>query len=203
MAGQLLIVAAPSGAGKTSLVQALLSEDKELRLSVSYTTRAPRPGEIHGMHYDFVNRAAFDQLVADGQLLEYAEVHGHFYGTGRQRVESELAQSLDVLLEIDWQGARQVCQRFPGTHSVFILPPSRVALMDRLQKRGQDSQEVIARRLANARGEIAHCLEFDYLIVNDDFNRALADLRAIVHAVRLKRAAQVKRQQVLIEQLLA
>lgn len=200
--GHLLIVAAPSGAGKTSLVRALLAADAQIRVSVSYTTRPPRPGEQDGIDYHFIDRARFAELIAADALLEHAEVHGNHYGTGRALVEAERQAGFDVLLEIDWQGAHQVRSRVAQTCSIFILPPSREVLLDRLQRRGADSAEVIARRMDNAREEIAHHGDFDYLIVNDDFDHALADLRAIISAQRLQRAVQVQRQARLIEQLL-
>lgn len=201
--GSLLIVAAPSGAGKTSLVKALLDADPQIEVSVSYTTRAPRPGEVDGVHYHFIDRARFAELIAADALLEHAEVHGNHYGTGRALVEAQLASGRDVLLEIDWQGAHQVRTRVAHTCSIFILPPSLQALLERLQHRGQDSAEVIARRIDNAREEIAHYGDFDYLVVNDSFEDALLELRAIVTAQRLHRSVQSVRQAQLLEQLLA
>lgn len=200
--GNLFVIAAPSGAGKTSLVRALVDADARLQLSVSHTTRPPRPGEVDGEDYHFVDAAHFERLIADGRLLEHAMVHGNHYGTGRDQVEAAFAQERDVILEIDWQGARQIRDRFPACVSIFILPPSHHTLLERLQKRGQDSPEVIVRRIANARGEIAHATEFDYLIVNDQFDVALADLAAIVRAVRLSMRIQGPRQAGLLEQLL-
>lgn len=201
--GNLFVIAAPSGAGKTSLVRALVAKDACLQLSVSHTTRAPRPGELNGEHYHFTSNEHFRQLVAAGRMLEHAEVHGNHYGTGRDQVDTAFAQQRDVILEIDWQGARQVRERFPACVLMFVLPPSREALHERLQKRGQDSEEVIARRIANARGEMQHATEFDYLIVNDDFDVALADLTAIVRAVRLSMRIQAPRQARLLAALLA
>ena len=200
--GILFVIAAPSGAGKTSLVQALVAADAGLQLSVSHTTRAPRPGEVDGEHYHFTDRARFTELVNQDRLLEYAEVHSNCYGTARDQVEAAFAQGRDVILEIDWQGARQIRQRFPACVGIFILPPSRAALHDRLNKRGQDSAEVISRRIANARGEMEHATEFDYLIVNDRFDDALTDLAAIVRAVRLSMRVQGPRQAALLAQLL-
>lgn len=200
--GNLFVIAAPSGAGKTSLVRALVERDARLKLSVSHTTRAPRPGEVDGEHYHFTDAAHFAELIAQDRLLEHAEVHSNFYGTGREQVEAAFAQGQDVILEIDWQGARQIRRKFPACVGIFILPPSRAALHDRLNKRGQDSPAVIARRLANARGEIEHATEFDYLVVNDYFDDALADLAAIVRAVRLSMRVQAPRQAELLEQLL-
>lgn len=201
--GNLFVIAAPSGAGKTSLVRALVDADAALQLSVSHTTRAPRPGEVDGQHYHFTDLARFERLIADERLLEHALVHGNHYGTARDQVEAAFAQGRDVILEIDWQGARQIRARFPACVTIFILPPSRDTLFERLQKRGQDSAEVIARRIANARGEIEHATEFDYLIVNDRFDAALADLGAIVRAVRLSMRIQGLRQAGLLRQLLA
>lgn len=200
--GNLFVIAAPSGAGKTSLVQALVTRDPRLQLSISHTTRAPRPGEVDGEHYHFTDAAHFAGLIAHQRLLEHAQVHGNFYGTARDQIEAAFASGRDVILEIDWQGARQIRQRFPTCVGIFILPPSRAALHERLNKRGQDSSEVIARRLANARGEIEHATEFDYLIVNDQFDDALADLAAIVRAVRLSMRVQAPRQAALLGQLL-
>jgi guanylate kinase len=201
--GSLFVIAAPSGAGKTSLVRALVADDARLQLSVSHTTRAPRPGEVDGEHYHFTSCEHFQQLIGAGRMLEHAEVHGNHYGTGRDQVDTAFVGGRDVILEIDWQGARQVRERFPACVLIFILPPSREALHERLQKRGQDSSEVIARRIANARGEMQHATEFDYLIVNDDFDVALADLAAIVRAVRLSMRIQAPRQADLLAQLLA
>ena len=202
MRGTLYIVAAPSGAGKTSLVRALVERDARLKLSVSHTTRAPRPGEVDGEHYHFTGAAHFAELIAQERLLEHAQVHGNFYGTARDQIEAAFASGRDVILEIDWQGARQIRKRFPTCIGIFILPPSRAALHDRLNKRGQDTPEVIARRLANARGEMEHATEFDYLVVNDRFDDALADLAAIVRAVRLSMRVQAPRQRALLAQLL-
>lgn len=200
--GSLFVIAAPSGAGKTSLVRALVERDARLELSVSHTTRAPRPGEVDGEHYRFTDVAHFEQLIAQDRLLEHALVHGNHYGTGRDQVEAAFAKARDVILEIDWQGARQIRQRFPACVTIFILPPSRDALFQRLRDRGQDSPEVIARRIANARGEMEHATEFDYLIVNDRFDEALDDLAAIVRAVRLSMRIQGPRQAGLLAQLL-
>jgi len=176
----LYVVSAPSGGGKTSLINALLKRDNRVALSVSHTTRSPRPGEIDGTHYYFVDEDAFECLVGRGAFLEHARVFDHFYGTGREAVERQLAEGFDVLLDIDWQGARQVRESFPAARSIFILPPSMDALRQRLVARGQDSEEVIKRRMNAARAEISHAGEFDFLIVNDDFEDAVADLHAIV-----------------------
>jgi guanylate kinase len=172
-------------------------------LSISHTTRPPRPGETYGRHYYFVERAEFEREVAAGVFLEHAEVHGNLYGTSRTRVQELLAQGRDVLLEIDWQGAEQIRRSKPDCVSVFILPPSRAELERRLRGRGSDSAEVIERRLRNSRGEIAHAHEFDYILVNDVFDEALADLQAIVRAVRLRSTLQWQRHEALIGELLA
>ena len=184
MPGTLYIVAAPSGAGKTSLTRALLEREPGMVLSVSYTSRPPRPNEVDGTHYHFVSRAEFEAMIARGEFFEHAVVHGDLKGTSRKVIEQNLAQGRDVLLEIDWQGARQVRALQPGTVSIFILPPSRADLERRLRARGSDSAEVIARRLADARGDLEHAPEFDYVVVNDDFATALDQLCAIVEGRR-------------------
>jgi guanylate kinase len=201
--GTLFIVAAPSGAGKSTLVNALLEREPGISLSISHTTRPPRPGEEYGRHYYFVERAEFEREVAEGSFLEHAEVHGNFYGTSRRTVQGLLQQGRDVLLEIDWQGAAQIRKAKPDCVSVFILPPSRAELERRLRGRGSDSAEVIERRLRNSRGEIAHAHEFDYIIVNDRFEDALDGLRAIVRAVRQRSGLQCLRHEALIRELLA
>ena len=202
MTGTLYIVAAPSGAGKSSLVNALLARERDIVLSISHTTRPPRPGDVDGEHYHFVNRGVFERLVADGAFLEHAEVFGNLYGTSRSAVEPVLAQGRDVLLEIDWQGARQVRKVMPDCVSIFILPPSREELERRLRTRAADSAVTIARRLAESVEEIAHVDDFDYVVVNDQFADALGDLRAIVATRRLRREAQTKRHAALIADLL-
>ncbi|WP_109123726.1 guanylate kinase [Dyella sp. C11] len=199
----LFVVAAPSGAGKSTLVNALLEREPSISLSISHTTRPPRPGELYGRHYFFVEREAFEQEIADGIFLEHAEVHGNLYGTSRNTVDTLLAEGCDVLLEIDWQGARQIRKSKPDCVSVFILPPSRAELERRLRGRGSDSPEVIARRLHNSREEIAHAHEFDYIIVNDNFDDALNDLQSIVHAVRGRSPLAGERHEALIQELLA
>ncbi|WP_267224616.1 guanylate kinase [Dyella silvae] len=199
----LFVVAAPSGAGKSTLVNALLEREPAISLSISHTTRPPRPGEQYGRHYYFVEREEFEREIAEGIFLEHAEVHGNLYGTSRTTVNTLLSQGRDVLLEIDWQGARQIRKTKPDCVSVFILPPSRPELERRLRGRGSDSPEVIARRLHNSREEIAHAHEFDYIIVNDNFDVALGDLQAIVHAVRQRTALQWQRHEALIAELLA
>ena len=202
MTGTLYIVAAPSGAGKSSLVNALLEREPGNVLSVSHTTRPPRPGDVDGQHYHFVNRGVFERLIADNAFLEHAEVIGNLYGTSRAAVERLLAKGRDVLLEIDWQGARQVRTLKPDCISIFILPPSREELERRLRTRAADSAATISLRLAESREEIAHAGDFDYILVNDQFADALADLRAIVTARRLRREAQLARHTALIDDLL-
>ncbi|NII56231.1 guanylate kinase [Luteibacter sp. SG786] len=201
--GTLFVVAAPSGAGKSTLVNALLECEPDISLSISHTTRPPRVGEEYGRHYFFVERPDFEREIADGIFLEHAEVHGNLYGTSRKVVEGTLASGRDVLLEIDWQGARQVRSGKPDCVSVFILPPSRVELERRLRGRASDSPEVIERRLFNSREEIAHAHEFDYIIVNDRFEDALGDLRSIVRAVRQRAPLAARRHESLIEELIA
>ena len=203
MSGQLFIVSAPSGAGKSSLVKALLERDPAIRLSVSYTTRAPRAGEVDGVHYHFVGREDFLARMARAEFLESAEVYGNFYGTSHPWIQGEMSAGRDILLEIDWQGAAQVRRLMPQAKSIFILPPSLDELRRRLEGRGTDSDEVIARRLAAAREDISHALEFDYLVVNDRFEEALTDLLAIARCGRLVMETQSRRQVGLLESLLA
>lgn len=202
MRGTLYIVAAPSGAGKSSIVNAVLARDPNISLSISFTSRAPRPGERHAEHYHFIEAAAFEAMVAAGDFFEYALVHGDWKGTARQSVEPQLSAGRDVLLEIDWQGARQVRSKIPDAVSVFILPPSRAALEERMRKRGQDSEAVIAQRLAAAREEMSHYGEFDYVIVNEVFETAVAEMCSIFTASRLRKDAQVARHARLITSLL-
>jgi len=201
MSGCLFVVSAPSGAGKTSLVNALLAADPAVRKSVSYTTRAPRPGESDGQDYHFVPMADFERMIEANDLLEHARVHGNCYGTGRGWVLGALAAGDDIVLEIDWQGAQQVRRLYPQAVSVFILPPSIDALETRLRGRGQDSDEVIDRRVQAARAEIAHVHEFDYVIVNAVFATAARELQSIAIAHRLMRPAQLARHQALIDAL--
>ncbi|HEY9098075.1 MAG TPA: guanylate kinase [Thiobacillus sp.] len=198
--GVLYIVSAPSGAGKTSLVKALLKSDPTIRLSVSYTTRPPRPGETDGRDYHFVDRQRFEQMLAEGEFLEHAEVYGNFYGTSKGSITRDLNAGHDILLEIDWQGADQVKNHFPESVSVFILPPSFNALRTRLKGREQDSDEVIERRLAAAAHDVAHADAFDYIMVNDDFDHALQDLVAITRSVRLEAARQLDRHAMLFDE---
>lgn len=198
--GVLYIVSAPSGAGKTSLVKALLKADPAIRLSVSYTTREPRPGETDGRDYHFVTRQRFEMMLADGEFLEHAGVYGNFYGTSKNIISRDLNAGHDILLEIDWQGAAQVKQHFPHATSIFILPPSFNALRTRLKGRGQDSEEVIERRLAAAAHDVAHADQFDYIIVNDDFDHALQDLIAITRSIRLESARQMDRHAALFDE---
>lgn len=200
--GTLFIVAAPSGAGKSSIVNACLARDPGISLSISFTSRPPRPGERQGEHYHFVDDARFQRMIDAGDFFEYARVHGDWKGTARQSVEPQLAAGRDVLLEIDWQGARQVRAAVPDAVGVFILPPSRAALDERMRKRGQDSEEVMARRLAAAREEMSHYGEFDYVIVNEDFATAVDEMCAVFTASRLRREAQAIRHADLIAALL-
>jgi len=200
-AGNIFLVAAPSGAGKSSLVNALLAQDGSIRLSVSFTTRAPRPGETQGREYHFVGAEEFATRQTRGEFLESAQVHGNWYGTSRPWIEQCLAEASDVLLEIDWQGAQQVKRQFPTTVGVFILPPSMGALQARLNRRGQDSGAVIEQRLRAARSEMAHASEFDFVIVNEHFELALSQLAAIVTACRLRTAYQAMRHAQLFDEL--
>jgi guanylate kinase len=191
--GSLFIVAAPSGAGKSSLVSALLQGDRDIILSVSTTTRPPRPGEQEGREYHFATIAEFEKLLAEQEFLEHARVHENFYGTSKSAVSQGLASGKDVLLEIDWQGALQVRKHFPDAVGIFVLPPSYEVLRQRLVARGTDLPEVVERRLHAAKGEIEHALEFEYVIINQDFPKALEQLTAIVGATRLRFRAQAAR----------
>ena len=202
MRGTLFIVAAPSGAGKSSIVNACLARDPNIALSISFTSRAPRPGERHAQHYNFVSAGEFQRMIDAGDFFEHALVHGDLKGTARQSVEPQLAEGRDVLLEIDWQGARQVREKVQDAVGIFILPPSREALEERMRKRGQDSDDVIARRLAAAREEMSHYGEFDYVIVNEVFDTAVAEMCSIFTASRLRRDAQAQRHAAMIEGLL-
>ena len=202
MTDTLYIVAAPSGAGKTSLTRALLEQEPGIALSVSYTSRPPRPNEVDGVHYHFVSRGVFEEMIRRGEFFEHAIVHGDLKGTARSAVEHTLAQGKDVLLEIDWQGARQVREQMKDTVSIFILPPSRAELERRLRSRGADTDAVIRRRLADSRADIAHAQEFDYLVVNDEFAAALAELHAIVRNRQLRCDNQMARHASLLADLL-
>jgi guanylate kinase len=199
--GNLFVIAAPSGGGKTSLTRALLERERGIRLSVSYTTRAPRPGEREGVDYHFVTADRFMALKAAGEFLEHAHVHGNWYATSGTWLKAEVDAGRDVLLEIDWQGAAQVRSLVPDSVHVFILPPSLESLQQRLVKRGQDDDATIARRFTAARDEIRHCKEFDYVIINQDFASAVDDLSAIVRSARLRGAQQRARYRALIDQL--
>ncbi len=200
--GSLFVLSAPSGAGKTSLVRALLDADPGIEVSISHTTRPKRPKEVDGVNYHFVTPATFARMQADDAFLEHAEVFGNLYGTSAAWVAQRLAAGGDVILEIDWQGAAQIRERMPEAVEIFILPPSLMTLSQRLKERGQDDQEVIDRRLKEARLEMSHYPHYDYLIVNDDFATALADLCAIVRAERLRNASQAVRLGPLITSLL-
>ncbi|NIG62228.1 MAG: guanylate kinase [Serratia symbiotica] len=203
--GTLYIVSAPSGAGKSSLIQALLKTQLlyDTQVSVSHTTRASRPDEHHGEHYFFVSKDKFRQMIEQKAFLEYAEVFGNYYGTSSATIKHVLSTSLDVLLDIDWQGAQQIRAQMPQARSIFILPPSKEELELRLRGRGQDDEEVIAKRMAQAVAEMMHYAEYDYLIVNDDFNLALSDLKTIIRAERLRSSHQLLRHDALISKLLA
>ncbi len=201
--GTLFIVSAPSGAGKTSLLKALVDVTPGVAVSVSHTTRAMRPGERAGLDYHFVDRDGFLKMVAEGAFLEHAEVFGNFYGTSERGIQEQLKKGLDVILEIDWQGARQVRGRFPDAQSIYILPPTPEALRERLKSRGQDSDEIIARRMREAVSEMSHCPEFDYLVVNDDFEVALGELRCILSVTRLRQPIQALRLGEKLQALLA
>ncbi len=202
MAGCLFVIAAPSGGGKTSIVNALLAREPGIRLSVSYTTRGPRPGEHEGVHYHFVTGERFDALKASGEFLEHAHVHGHWYATSASWLRAQVGAGQDILLEIDWQGAAQVRRIMPDSVQIFILPPSLDVLKERLEKRGQDTEAVIRQRLAGAREEMRHWGDFDYVIINQDFATAVDDVTAIVRAARLKAARQGVRHARLLDELL-
>jgi guanylate kinase len=199
--GNVFIVCAPSGAGKTSLVAELLRRDRNVRLSVSHTTRLPRPGEQEGRDYHFVSRPAFEAMITRGEFLESAEVHGNLYGTSQKWIDEHRTRDVDIVLEIDWQGAQQVRRLIPEAIGIFILPPSPDTLRRRLIDRGQDSDPVIERRVQAARGEIAHLAEFDYVIINSSFDAAVEDLVSIVRTARLRIDAQISRHSDLINLL--
>lgn len=201
--GTLYIVSAPSGAGKTSLINALVKSLPQVKISVSHTTRPAREGEQEGIDYHFINETLFIQMLKQGAFLESAKVFDHMYGTSKAWVEKTLQVNNDIILEIDWQGAQQVRHLMPTACSIFILPPSKQTLLQRLQKRGQDDAKVIARRMEQAQNEMSHYVEYDYLIVNDQFEEALAELQSIIRAKRLEIAVQQQNQQLLLRDLLA
>ena len=200
--GTLYIISAPSGAGKSSLVKALIDIEPQIRVSVSHTTRAMRPGEENGVHYHFVEREEFVKMIEHGDFLERAEVFGNLYGTSQSHLQQTLDEGHDLILEIDWQGAEQVRKLMPQARSIFILPPSQQALRDRLDNRGQDSAEIIDGRMREAVSEMSHYVDYDYLIINDDFAVALDDLKAIFHASRLQQKRQQQRYGKLLAELL-
>lgn len=200
-AGSLFMVVAPSGAGKSTLVNALLAQEPAIKLSISYTTRMPRPGEEHGREYYFTTVEDFLHRRAESEFLESAEVHGNYYGTSRLLIADQIKAGTDVLLEIDWQGAQQVKKRFPQAVGIFILPPSIAALEERLKKRGQDEPQIITRRILAAGGEIAHAPEFEYVIINQEFASALTELNSIVKATRCRFSQQAARNASLFAQL--
>lgn len=203
--GNLFILSAPSGAGKSSLISALLKQNspRPMQVSVSHTTRDARPGEENGQHYHFVSKTEFETSIENKAFYEHAEVFGNYYGTSSVAIDEQLAQGIDVLLDIDWQGAQQVRMKKPSVTTIFICPPSKAELEKRLQGRGQDSQEIIDGRMAQAKSECSHYQEFDYIIVNDDFDQALIDLTTIVNNQRLKRSQQVFTHQTLFDNLLS
>ena len=203
--GTLYIVSAPSGAGKSSLIQALLKTQPlyDTQVSVSHTTRPKRTGENHGEHYFFVSEKEFCQLIDDNAFLEHAKVFEHYYGTSREAIEQVMSTGVDVFLDIDWQGAQQIRTKMPTARSIFILPPSKEELNRRLRGRGQDSEVIIAKRMAQAVAEMDHFAEYDYLIVNDDFDLALSDLKTIIRAERLRLSRQKQKYDALISKLLA
>ncbi|WP_354622744.1 guanylate kinase [Psychromonas sp. MME2] len=202
--GTLYIVSAPSGAGKSSLIKALLAKkrDGSAQVSISHTTRQPRIGEIDGEHYHFVDVAEFQRLIAENAFFEWAEVFGNYYGTSRVAIEQALEKGIDVMLDIDWQGARQVRKMMPNAKGIFILPPSRKELESRLNKRGQDSSEIIAKRMEQAQSEMSHYDEYDYLIINDDFETATAEFSAIVKSLRNEQQKQAIKYRATIDELL-
>ena len=203
MSGTLFIISAASGTGKTSLVKALLENCPNLKVSISNTTRNKRAGELDGVHYHFTAKEQFVDMISQGAFLEHAEVFGNYYGTARHMVEENLRQDIDVILEIDWQGAQQVRQSYPNAVSIFIMPPSRDALRQRLENRGQDSADIINQRLNGAISDMSHFVEVDYVVINDDFDIALEDLIAIVKASRLRQNIQVIRHADRIQGLLS
>ncbi len=203
LAGNLFIISAPSGAGKSSLIQALLKRHNDMQVSVSHTTRAPRPGEQDGVNYHFISVAEFKALIANNAFFEWAEVFGNYYGTAKSTIRASLRQGIDVFLDIDWQGARQIKTQESSAKGIFILPPSLTELEQRLNNRGQDSSDVIAKRMAQAHSEMSHANEYEYLIINDNFDTALIEFERIVLAQRNGYASQSARHQPLLTQLLA
>ncbi len=201
--GMLYIISAPSGAGKTSLVNALLEEMDLIEVSVSYTTRAKRPGERCGIDYHFINQKKFKNMVNEGVFIEHAEVFGNYYGTSRETIKEKLKAGIDIILEIDWQGAQQVRKQFDDCTTVFILPPSKRELLSRLQERGQDDDEVIQGRMNESVEQLSHYKEFEYLIINDQFSHALGELKALIHSFRLRQTTACRRHSNLIKTLLA
>jgi guanylate kinase len=199
MTGTLFIVSAPSGTGKTSLVNQLIKTVPQLIVSVSYTTRPMRAGEVDGVNYHFVDKAQFQHMVGEGRFLEYAEIYGHYYGTDELWVKERLQQGINVILEIDWQGAAQIRRLLTESVSIFILPPSLNVLSERLTTRNLDDKSVITKRLAKAQQEMSHCVEYDYIVVNDRFDEAISDLKAIIHSQKLT----VSRQSVTLTELIA
>ena len=200
--GNLFILSAPSGAGKSSLIGALLKKHSDMKVSVSHTTRSPRPGEENGVHYHFVSVDEFKALIEKNDFFEWAQVFDNYYGTSKQAIESQLAAGIDVFLDIDWQGAQQIRKLVDDVETIFILPPSKEELESRLNNRGQDSTEVIAGRMAKAQSETSHYNEYDYVVVNDDFDTALTEIETIVMAKRLSLKSQTVRHQALLENLL-
>lgn len=202
--GTLFIISAPSGAGKSSLIRAYLQQQdhQPAKVSISHTTRDPRPGEQHGEHYYFVDHSQFESLIEDNAFVEYAHVFDHYYGTSKAEIEQSLSQGFNVFLDIDWQGAQQVRAKMPISKSIFILPPSLAELENRLIKRGQDNQQVIQKRMQKAKAEISHYQEYDYIIINDDFNTSLTALNAIITAAGLEQQKQATHHKQLLAQLL-
>lgn len=203
MSGSLIVVSAPSGAGKSSLVKALIESMPNVEVAVSHTTRRPRPGEVDGVHYHFIDKARFEQMAAENAFVEHAQVFDNFYGTARSSLIGPLEQGRDLILEIDWQGARQIRQQFPDCVTLFVAPPGLEQLRQRLIGRGQDDVAVIERRMRDARNEMSHVHEFDYLVINDDFDEALAEMQSLVRALRLRQQLQVRRHTELMNSLLS
>lgn len=201
--GTLFIISAPSGAGKTSLVNALIEKTAHIKVSISYTTRQMRSGEVNGVNYHFVSRDEFINMIQQGDFIEHAEVFGNYYGTSQRWIEAQLETGDDLILEIDWQGAQQVRHLMPGAVWIFILPPDRQTLAERLKKRGQDDAKTIAERMSQAISEMSHCAESDYIVINDDFDKAVVDLQSIVRCQRLRQPRQTRLNQQLIADLLS